>query len=264
MLIPGFFFASQVSSPVFSYRTYLTCGEDEKYRLLGPPRRDSDSTGFEWWWEGEVQKTFVFLPQVFLVPDQDEGPPLWSQSHWFFSGDMIWSCWPIWNLTDTSTLVLSLKVHFSPICFFSLASVLSTLEGVIYIDILVWYKRKVFLVRMPPAGFSLVTKIPLSLWCCCHLAAQSCPTLWPTDCSPPGSSVHGIFQEAILEWVAIYSSRGMSPLRNWTCVSCFSYISWQIFFFLPLSHKGRPFSLGYMVHTYTYIYGGSLVISNSL
>ena len=225
MLIPGFFFASQVSSPVFSYRTYLTCREDEKYRLLGPPRRDSDSTGFEWWWEGEVQKTFV---------------------------------------TDTSTLVLSLKVRFSPICFFSLASVLSTLEGVIYIDILVWYKRKVFLVRMPPAGFSLVTKIPLSLWCCCHLAAQSCPTLWPTDCSPPGSSVHGIFQEAILEWVAIYSSRGMSPLRNWTCVSCFSYISRQIFFFLPLSHKGRPFSLGYMVHTYTYIYGGSLVISNSL
>ena len=74
-LLPGFFFASQVSSRVFSYCTYLTWGEDEKYRLLGPPRRDSDSTGFVWWWEGEVQKTFVFLPQVFLVPDQDEGPP---------------------------------------------------------------------------------------------------------------------------------------------------------------------------------------------
>ena len=34
--------------------------------------------------------------------------------------------------------------------------------------------------------------------------AQSCPTLSdPTDCSPPGSSVHGIFQARVLEWVAI-------------------------------------------------------------
>ena len=34
--------------------------------------------------------------------------------------------------------------------------------------------------------------------------AQSCPTLcYPVDCSPPGSSVHGIFQARILEWVAI-------------------------------------------------------------
>ena len=33
--------------------------------------------------------------------------------------------------------------------------------------------------------------------------AQSCPTLSdPTDCSPPGSSVHGIFQARVLEWVA--------------------------------------------------------------
>ena len=41
-------------------------------------------------------------------------------------------------------------------------------------------------------------------------AAQSCPTLSnPMDCSPPGSSVHGIFQARVLEWVAIaFSSRG--------------------------------------------------------
>ena len=33
---------------------------------------------------------------------------------------------------------------------------------------------------------------------------QSCPTLSdPMDCSPPGSSVHGIFQARVLEWVAI-------------------------------------------------------------
>ena len=35
-------------------------------------------------------------------------------------------------------------------------------------------------------------------------AAESCPTLSdPMDCSPPGSSVHGIFQARVLEWGAI-------------------------------------------------------------
>ena len=53
------------------------------------------------------------------------------------------------------------------------------------------------------------------------LDAQSCPTLWdPMDCSPPGSSVHGILQARILEWVAIPSSKGSSQPREQTQVSC--------------------------------------------
>ena len=51
----------------------------------------------------------------------------------------------------------------------------------------------------------------LRLRCCSRLVAQSCPTLCdPVDCSPPGSSIHGILQRRILEWVAISSSRGTS------------------------------------------------------
>ena len=42
----------------------------------------------------------------------------------------------------------------------------------------------------------------------------------PMDCSPPGSSVHGILQARILEGVAISSSRGSSQLRDQTQVSC--------------------------------------------
>ena len=43
------------------------------------------------------------------------------------------------------------------------------------------------------------------------IVAQSCPTLCdPMDCSPPGSSVHGVLQARILEWVAIPFSRGSS------------------------------------------------------
>ena len=45
--------------------------------------------------------------------------------------------------------------------------------------------------------------------------AQSCPTLCdPTDCSLPGSSIHGIFQARVLEWVAISFSRGPSQPRD--------------------------------------------------
>ena len=49
------------------------------------------------------------------------------------------------------------------------------------------------------------------------LVTQLCPTLCdPMDCSPPGSSVHGIFQARILEWVAISYSRGYSQPRDQT------------------------------------------------
>ena len=52
------------------------------------------------------------------------------------------------------------------------------------------------------------------------LVTQSCPTLCnPMDCSPPGSSVHGILQARILEWVAVPFSRGSLQPRNWTQVS---------------------------------------------
>ena len=53
-----------------------------------------------------------------------------------------------------------------------------------------------------------------------YLVAQLFPTLCdPTDCSPPGSSVHGILQARILEWVAMPSSRGSSQPRDRTQVS---------------------------------------------
>ena len=51
--------------------------------------------------------------------------------------------------------------------------------------------------------------------------AQLCPTLCGSmDYNPPGSSVHGILQARILEWVAISFSRGSSRPRDQTQVSC--------------------------------------------
>ena len=50
--------------------------------------------------------------------------------------------------------------------------------------------------------------------------AQSCPTLCdPMNCSLPGSSIHGIFQAGVLEWIAISFSRGSSRPGDRTQVS---------------------------------------------
>ena len=49
--------------------------------------------------------------------------------------------------------------------------------------------------------------------CVCVLVAQLCLTLCdPTDCSPPGFSVHGILQARILQWIAIPFSPGIEPV----------------------------------------------------
>ena len=50
-----------------------------------------------------------------------------------------------------------------------------------------------------------------------------CATLFdPMDYSPPGSYVHGLFQARILEWVAIFYSKGSSRPRDQICISCVS------------------------------------------
>ena len=55
---------------------------------------------------------------------------------------------------------------------------------------------------------------------CLCLVTHSCPTLCdPTDSSLPGSSVHGILQARIPEWIAVLSSRGSSQPRDQTQVS---------------------------------------------
>ena len=64
--------------------------------------------------------------------------------------------------------------------------------------------------------------------------AQSGPTLCdPIGCSLPGSSVHGILQARILEWLAISSSRGSSRPkdRTWVNINCSRHMFLSYFFF---------------------------------
>ena len=70
------------------------------------------------------------------------------------------------------------------------------------------------------ASLTLLKPLTMRWW---WVVAQSCSILSdPIDCSPPRSSVHGIFQARILEWVAIPFSRGPSQCRNRTCIFCIS------------------------------------------
>ena len=56
--------------------------------------------------------------------------------------------------------------------------------------------------------------------CVYVLVTQSCPTLCGSiDCSSAGSSVHGILQVRVLEWIAVPFSGGSYPPRKWTRVS---------------------------------------------
>ena len=77
---------------------------------------------------------------------------------------------------------------------------------------------------------------------CC---AQSCLILWdPMDCSPQSSSVHGISQARILEWVAISSSRGPSWPRDRTCISGVGRL-----ILYCLSHWGSSYNVCLMFHS---------------
>ena len=69
-----------------------------------------------------------------------------------------------------------------------------------------------------PWGEKSPSKIPA---CVYAKSIQSCPTLCnPMDCSPPGSSVHGILQTRILEWVAMPFSKEFSWPRDQIYISC--------------------------------------------
>ena len=81
--------------------------------------------------------------------------------------------------------------------------------------------------RLSPCSY--MRHVPLITSLCVH--AQLCLTLCDLmDCSPLGSSDHGISQARILEWVAISCSKGSFRPRDQTHVSCASCVGRQILY----------------------------------
>ena len=99
-----------------------------------------------------------------------------------------------------------------------------------------------------PSSVKLLCKVPASTgnFTVCILA-QSCLTFCnPVNCSPPGSSVHGIFLARILEWVAISfsnSETGSSQLRDWT------HIPFILRRILTFESPGKPHSI-HLIHVF--------------
>ena len=119
--------------------------------------------------------------------------------------------------------------------------------------------HSVFLLFYLDLFFSAPFDLKCTLSCCfeCIFVSKakvkvkslSCVRLFVTmNCSLPGSSVHGIFQARVLEWVAISFSRGSSRPRDWTLVSRTvggPFIIWatrKTLFFEPLFSGGGEYT----------------------
>ena len=97
-------------------------------------------------------------------------------------------------------------MNIQPYSFVKILATLSQRVILLYITCFKWRWNEDFFIRQVEWSVMLV--------------AQSCPTLCnPMDYNPSVSSVHGIFQARILEWVAISFSRGSSWPRYQTRVS---------------------------------------------
>ena len=137
------------------------------------------------------------------------------------------------SLLSTCPTLLTLVFWWLPVPkSTSLASAMSHVVGFVYPDL---WQRSIQLVANQIMSFiwnRLVSgtfhfcllrsclKFTINIQYFFSSVAQSCPTLCDhMDCSLPGSSVHGILQARILEWVAISFSRRSSWLRDWTPVS---------------------------------------------
>ena len=107
-----------------------------------------------------------------------------------------------------------------------------------------WKLPKLSFIFVPPTPSPSVQSPVELLMGVCAKSLQLCSTLCNTmDCSPPGSSVCGILQARILEWIAMSTSRESSQFRNCTHACCIFCIAaeppgksiWLNFY---LSYKG--------------------------
>ena len=91
-----------------------------------------------------------------------------------------------------------------------------------------WFFRGLIMFRYVFIWVSPILSLFSFFKLCACSVAQSCLTHYdPMDCNPPGSSVHGIFQAKILEWVAISFPKVSSWSRDHTQVSCI--VKWILY-----------------------------------
>ena len=125
--------------------------------------------------------------------------------------------------------------------FFFCLFFLSAPHGLQYLNSLTKDWTRATAVKIQSPNHWTTTEFPYKFFSlqaeCSYLASSQlvmhtcCVSSWdPMGCSLPGSSVHGISQARILEWVAISSTRGSSWPRDLTGVPCVSGIGIQVLY----------------------------------
>ena len=100
-----------------------------------------------------------------------------------------------------------------------------------------WWLRMNWPGRHPLATMGVYVCVCVCV--CARMHAQWCLTLCDhMTCSLPGSSVHGISQTIILDWVVISFSKGSPWPRCWTHISCVFFIGRHVIY--QLNHLGSP------------------------
>ena len=154
----------------------------------------------------------------------------------------------IWGLTQGRIMKLEVEHKriwlFLPLCKCCLSLCVTPPDSkhLLLLEVLKKYRKRGLGCLTPNSSFSNIMEFLLCsfsflevhdlFYLLCVLSRFSCVWLYATllTASPPGSSVHGILQARILEWVAMPSSRGSSQPRDWTCVSYVSNIGrWVLY-----------------------------------
>ena len=137
---------------------------------------------------------------------------------------------------DEKIYVLLVQVHFSwTFCYLQLnaSQLIQTTSWSffsVWLGFILWLMKFIHIQGQKPE--KLVWPSSTVVRVCVYLVAQYCPTLCnPIDCSQQDSSVHGIFQARILEWLPFPTPEDLPDRpRDWTWIFCVSSISRQILY----------------------------------
>ena len=167
--------------------------------------------------------------------------PLWALPRPTFPETCNWSCWTVDErvIFFASFIVPRCHIaHWNNLNFSATPHdyMRGELKVTAHSFVLLQLSSEIF---VPPLE-ALWQLWPIEYACMHSQLLQLCPTLCdPMDCSPPGSSVHGILQARTLEWVAIHFSRRIFPIQGSnSCRLQFRRI------FNWLSHQGSPLEYG--------------------
>ena len=159
-----------------------------------------------------------------------------------------WQCWatPFRNAPspafylDEKIYVLLVQVHFSwTFCYLQLnaSQLIQTISWSffsVWLGFVLWLMKFIHIQEQKPEKLVWPPSTVVCLCVCVYLVAQYCPTLCdPIDCSPPDSSVHGIFQARIREWLPFPTPGDLPGQPTWIfCVSSMSrqihhWVTWE-------------------------------------